>query len=125
MTAYRTGRPIVTRLQLENAPAMHLAISRVRAAQAFSVISQHRGFRGLGDVAADGTITPPPAMPPIVINPFVYVLEAASVGLSAYHGYKRNNSVGWAIWWGLMGGLFPIITPVIAFAQGFSKRAGR
>lgn len=47
----------------------------------------------------------------------------ASVGLSAYHGYKRNNSTGWAIWWGLMGALFPVITPAIAIAQGLGKRA--
>lgn len=51
------------------------------------------------------------------------IIEVASIAASAYHGYKRNNSTGWAIWWGLMGGLFPIITPAIAVAQGFGKRA--
>lgn len=51
------------------------------------------------------------------------VVEVASIVASTYHGYKRNNSVGWAIWWGLMGALFPVITPVIAVAQGFGKRA--
>lgn len=51
------------------------------------------------------------------------LLDVASVGISAYHGYKRNNSTGWAIWWGLMGGLFPVITPAIAIAQGLGKRA--
>lgn len=49
-------------------------------------------------------------------------LAVASVAASTYHGYKRNDSVGWAIWWGLMGGIFPIITPVIAIAEGFGKR---
>lgn len=44
-----------------------------------------------------------------------------SVPVSVYHGYKRNNSVGWAIWWGLMGSIAPVITPVIAYAQGFGK----
>ena len=44
-----------------------------------------------------------------------------SVGASAYHGYKRNNSVGWAIAWGLLGGLAPVITPAVAVAQGFGK----
>ena len=48
-------------------------------------------------------------------------LSAVSSGVSAYHGYKRNNSVGWAIWWGLMGGMFPIITPVIAVAEGYGR----
>lgn len=46
----------------------------------------------------------------------------ASTGASAYHGYKRNHSVGWAIWWGIMGGLFPVVTPAIALAQGFGRR---
>lgn len=51
------------------------------------------------------------------------VAHVGSVGLSAYHGYKRNNrSVGWAIGWGLLGGLFPVITPAIAFAQGIGER---
>jgi len=37
----------------------------------------------------------------------------------AYHGYKRNSSVGWALWWGLVGSM--PITPIIALAQGFGK----
>lgn len=41
--------------------------------------------------------------------------------LATYHGYKRNSSVGWALGWGALGSLFPIITPTIAFAQGFAK----
>lgn len=48
-------------------------------------------------------------------------VSTASMAVSAYHGYKRNNSIGWAICWGFCGGLFPIITPVIAYAQGFGK----
>lgn len=51
-----------------------------------------------------------------------YVVDTASMAASAYHGYKRNNSIGWALWWGLMGAMFPIITPTIALAQGFGKR---
>jgi hypothetical protein len=59
-----------------------------------------------------------------------YYLVWSAVGvvggvLGAYHGYKRNNSVGWAIAWGLLGSIFPIITIPIAFAQGFGKRKGR
>ncbi len=49
------------------------------------------------------------------------VLSAASAGASAYHGYKRNDSVGWAVVWGLLGGAFPVITPAIALAQGFAE----
>jgi len=51
------------------------------------------------------------------------VLGTASMALSAYHGYKRNLSVGWAIWWAFMGALFPVLTPAMAIAQGFGKRA--
>lgn len=52
------------------------------------------------------------------------ILAAASMAASAYHGYRRNQSVGWALWWALMGTAFPIITPTIAVAQGFGKRKG-
>jgi hypothetical protein len=51
------------------------------------------------------------------------VLSVASAGASAYHGYKRNESVGWALWWGICGAALPVITPAIAFAQGFGKPA--
>lgn len=53
--------------------------------------------------------------------PIIGLVGIASSGLSAYHGYKRNNSIGWAVGWGFLGGLFPIITPAIAFAQGFGE----
>lgn len=49
------------------------------------------------------------------------VLSTVSGAASAYHGYKRNQSVGWAIGWFVLGSLFPVITPVIAVAQGFGK----
>lgn len=52
----------------------------------------------------------------------VAAVSTASMALSAYHGLKRNRgSIGYAIWWGLMGGMFPVITPVIAFGQGFAE----
>jgi hypothetical protein len=50
------------------------------------------------------------------------VAATVSFGASVYHGYKRNDSLGWGIWWGLMGAVFPVITPVVAVAQGFGKR---
>lgn len=52
------------------------------------------------------------------------VLGLAGTALGAYHGYKRNDSVGWAIVWGLLGGAVPFITIPVAFAQGFGKPAG-
>jgi hypothetical protein len=48
----------------------------------------------------------------------------ASGAASLYHGVKRNDgSVGWGLWWGLMGTIFPIITPIVAIASppGFAK----
>ena len=48
-------------------------------------------------------------------------LTVASAALSAYHGGKRNQSIGWGVWWFMMGLLFPIVTPVIGIAQGFGR----
>jgi hypothetical protein len=49
------------------------------------------------------------------------VLALASMAASTYHGYRRNKSIGWALVWGVAGGLFPVVTPAIAVAQGFAK----
>jgi hypothetical protein len=47
--------------------------------------------------------------------------SAAAIALT-YHGYKRNNgSVGWALVWGLFGGMVWPFTAPIAYAQGFGK----
>jgi hypothetical protein len=43
--------------------------------------------------------------------------------LCAYHGYKRNDSVGWGVVWFLLGAVFwPVAVP-IALAQGYGERA--
>ena len=49
------------------------------------------------------------------------VLGTASMAASAFHGYRRNQSVPWALAWGALGLLFPIITPTVAIAQGFGR----
>lgn len=49
------------------------------------------------------------------------LLSTASGALSGYHGYKRNDSIGWALAWFVLGSFFPIVTPVIAVAQGFGE----
>ena len=50
------------------------------------------------------------------------VLGLVSIGVSAYHGYKRNgDDTGWGLAWGFFGGIFPIATPLVALAQGFAK----
>lgn len=66
-------------------------------------------------------INPVTGEPPI--NPVIAGISVLSGGLSAYHGYKRNDSLGWGVFWGACGLMFPIITPVIAFAQGYAKPA--
>jgi len=49
-------------------------------------------------------------------------LRIISAGACAFHGVKRNSgSVGWGIWWFVLGSLFPVITPVVAVAQGYAK----
>lgn len=51
------------------------------------------------------------------------LVSLLGMGLSAYHGYARNKSVGWGIGWGVAGAIAPIITVPIAVAQGFGKPA--
>lgn len=50
------------------------------------------------------------------------VAGVAGTALGAYHGYKRNNSVGWAIGWAVLGGIFPVIVIPLAYAQGLGER---
>lgn len=71
------------------------------------------------------------ASEPIIVirepSPFAYAwsgLSLISGSISAYHGFRRNRgSVPWAIGWGLLGGAFPVIVPVLAYLQGFAKPA--
>lgn len=76
-----------------------------------------------GDELTGGAITHSssagPSLLPLAIPALIV---AASIGVSAYHGYKRNKSTGWAVWWGFMGLLLPVITPAVAIAQGYGKR---
>jgi hypothetical protein len=58
---------------------------------------------------------------PSAVQATYAAISTASMALSAYHGYKRNDSVGWAVVWGLAGGLFPVLVPAIAVAQGFGE----
>src|SRR5262249_46244499 len=32
-------------------------------------------------------------------SPFWVIVRTASMAASAYHGYRRNDSIGWALWW--------------------------
>lgn len=58
----------------------------------------------------------------IYVPPWYVVASTVATAAGAYHGYKRNDSVGWAILWGLLSGPFwPIAVPVM-LAQGFGDR---
>jgi hypothetical protein len=46
----------------------------------------------------------------------------AGAAIGAYHGYKRNDSIGWAICWSLLGSLAPVIVIPVAYAQGIGER---
>lgn len=80
----------------------------------------------------DGPMTPVLVAPQYLANPepyalerssgwwwFMGVLSMASAGVSTYHGYRRHGTVGAAIGWGILGAIFPVITPAVALAQGF------
>jgi len=56
-----------------------------------------------------------------IFNIWKYVAPVSALAC-AYHGYKRNDSIGWALVWFLLGGI--PLTPVIAIAQGFGDRKG-
>ncbi len=50
-------------------------------------------------------------------------LTVLSALFSGVHGFKRNNgSIGWGLWWFIGGSIFPIVTPVLAMAQGYAKK---
>lgn len=74
----------------------------------------HTAYNHVGAVGADNP----------VLEGAERAITYAGVGVGAYHGYKRNGSVGWAIVWGVLGGLFPLITGGVALAQGLGKKKG-
>ncbi len=57
----------------------------------------------------------------VLASPIYRLVSLASTAGLAFHGYRRNESVGWAIGWALLGGLAPVIAWPVAFAQGFGK----
>ncbi len=72
-----------------------------------------------------GDDVPSPPVTFYVMPWWVSALSIAGAATGAYHGYKRDRSVGWAIAWGLLGGAFPIVTIPVSIAQGFGKPKGR
>ena len=81
-----------------------------------------RGCAPFPEPASAAAAEPPRGAIGTALHAWRYVAPISALAC-AYHGYKRNSSIGWALWWGLVGSI--PITPVIALAQGFSKpRAG-
>lgn len=67
----------------------------------------------------EATVKPRP------MRAYYSIASLAATPLLVYHGYKRNESIGWAVVWGLVGGGFWVIGLPLAFAQGFAKRKVR
>jgi len=53
------------------------------------------------------------------------VASAVGAAVGTYHGYGRNKSIGWALGWGFLGSLFPVVVVPIALAQGIGEPKGR
>jgi hypothetical protein len=47
--------------------------------------------------------------------------SVAAMGALAYHGYRRSGSWGWALAWGIGGGIVWPIALAVAVAQGFGR----
>jgi hypothetical protein len=79
--------------------------------------------------AAPGSVPAPAPAPAaygetanLIVAGVTALAVTGSIAASAYHGYKRNNSAGWAAMWGFMAFLFPVVTPAVGIAQGWAKR---
>ena len=72
----------------------------------------------------EGPYKPPPKAGGMMFSRAYMALTLAGTSLGAYHGYKRNQSVGWAIGWAFLGGLAPFIAIPVAFAQGLGQPKG-
>lgn len=85
--------------------------------------NKERGPHTYFSVGADPTdVKVSTSPPPSFFKSDLYaLLSVASAGVCAYHGYKRNNSIGWAIGWSIFGGGLPVVAPVVAVAQGYAK----
>jgi len=106
------------------------------AVGSYALYRPTRGMpRGVGDDQTTTTSTdqapvavpvpvpvPVPVREPLIDTTLAVVLvgiDVLSTAGLAYHGYRRNHSIGWAIVWALLGGAFPIIGWPVALAQGF------
>ena len=73
------------------------------------------------DPTYEGEITPSGQMR-MRVTPLGWAISAGGLASGVYHGYRRNESLGWALLWGLAGSVVPFITVPVALAQGFGER---
>lgn len=89
----------------------------------------HTAWHHVGDDASDAAtslVNPPettiiPGSGGFFSDRTWQLIRIAAIGAAAYHGYRRNSSVGWAVGWGLLAGLSPPIVLGVALAEGFAK----
>lgn len=55
------------------------------------------------------------------ISALTAVMSTVGAVSGAYHGYKRNSSIGWSVGWFFLGALIPYLTIPISLAQGYGK----
>ena len=90
-----------------------------------------RSYRAAGNITGldvtlpDGSRITQRDTSPVRVSPLWAAASVASSAAGAFHGYRRNHSVGWALWWGVAGAMAPVIVPAIAIAQGFGKPSKR
>lgn len=84
-------------------------------------LDRRPGMLGLG---ADPPVTPVstasnPSVLEALDSPTVKTVTGVAL---VYHGYKRTGSVLWALIYGALGRVKPLIAAPIAVAQGFGKK---
>lgn len=67
----------------------------------------------------DAAPTPTPSLRDVVNSDTV---STASMIALTYHGYKRTNSLVWALIYGLAGRWWPVVAVPVAVAQGFGEK---
>jgi hypothetical protein len=96
------------------------AVQRPRAidwARALSPVAS----RAMGQTEMVAVVpAPSPAMQAAKLVGYAGSLAGGVLG--AYHGYKRNKSIGWAVGWAILGTFFWVVTLPVSYAQGFGKR---
>lgn len=75
---------------------------------------------GADSLAPQQEVSVNPARKALMVAYGIAGIAGAAIG--AYHGYKRNDSVGWAVAWSFLGSLFPVIVIPVAYAQGIGER---